>query len=101
MLKNEVERLVLLRFLEVENNLESGATSFAQPKPKLNQIFFLRNFKNLNKQFRQKPYPMPKINGMLLKLYRFQYATPIDLNVVCYHIQLSKNTSNLCTMILP
>ena len=32
--KKEVERLVLLVILEVENNSERGALSFAQPKPK-------------------------------------------------------------------
>ena len=34
MLKKEVEHLVLLGFLEVENDPEWGAPSFAQPKPK-------------------------------------------------------------------
>ena len=38
---------------------------------------------------------------MLLKLEGFQYATPIDLNMGYYHIQLSENASNLCTIILP
>ena len=34
MFKNEVERLVLLGFLEVANDSEWGSPSFAQPKPK-------------------------------------------------------------------
>ena len=38
---------------------------------------------------------------MLLKLEGFRYATPLGLNMGCYHIQLSENTSNLCTIILP
>ena len=44
---------------------------------------------------------MPKINEMLLKLEGFQYAMSLDLNMGYYHIRLSKNTSNLCTIILP
>ena len=44
---------------------------------------------------------MPKINYMLLKLEGFQYATSLDLNMRYYHIQLSKNKSNLCTIIIP
>ena len=44
---------------------------------------------------------MPKINEMLFKLEGFQYAISIDLNMVYYHIQLRKNASNLCTIILP
>ena len=38
---------------------------------------------------------------MLLKLKGFQYATPLDLNMVYYHIILGKNSSNLCTIFLP
>ena len=48
----------------------------------------------------RKPYPMPKINDRLLKFKGFQYATPLDLNMGYYHIQLSENASNLCTTII-
>ena len=48
-----------------------------------------------------KPYPMPKINEMLLKLGVFQYDTSLDLKTVYYHNQISKNARNLCTVILP
>ena len=44
---------------------------------------------------------MPKINEMLLKLESFQYTTSLYLNIGYYHIQLSENASNLCTIILP
>ena len=43
---------------------------------------------------------MTKINEMLLKLEGFQYATSLYLNMGYYHIRLSKNASNLCTIIL-
>ena len=41
---------------------------------------------NLNKKLKLKPYPMPKINEMLLKLEGFQYATSIDLDMGYDHI---------------
>ena len=44
---------------------------------------------------------MPKIIEMLLKLEGFQYASSIYLNMGYYNIRLSKNASNLCTIILP
>ena len=44
---------------------------------------------------------MPNINEMLLKFEGFQCATSLNLNMGYYHIQLSKNTSNLCTIIIP
>ena len=44
---------------------------------------------------------MPKINEILLKLKGFQYATSLGLNIGYYHIWFSKNSSSLCTIILP
>ena len=54
------------------NDSEWGAPSFAKPKPKPNRVRFLRYFINLNKQLKQKPHPMTRINEMLLKLEGFQ-----------------------------
>ena len=44
---------------------------------------------------------MPKINDMLLKLEVLQYDTSLDLNMVYYHILISEDVSNLCTIIFP
>ena len=38
---------------------------------------------------------------MLLKLEGFHYATSLDLNMGYYHTRLSKNASNLLTILLP
>ena len=89
MFKKEVEHLVILGFPEVANDSEWGSPSFAQHKPKTNQVRFLSDFRNLNKKLKQKPYPMPKINEMLLELEVFQYATSLDLNMGYYYIRLS------------
>ena len=62
MFKKEVERLVLLRFLDLVKKSEWGYPSFAQPKPKTNWLCFLRDFRNKNKKLKRKPYPMPNIN---------------------------------------
>ena len=43
---------------------------------------------------------MPKINETLLELEGFQCATSLDLNMGYYHIRISKNENNLCTIIL-
>ena len=44
---------------------------------------------------------MSTINEMLLRLRGFQYATSLDLNMGYYHIKLSENASNLCTIFIP
>ena len=68
MFKKEVERLVLLGFLDVDNGSEWRALSFAQHKLKSNQVSFLSDFRNINKKLNKKPYPIPKLNEMLMKL---------------------------------
>ena len=101
MFKKEVEYLVLLGLLKKSNNSEWWVPSFAQSKPKSNEVSFLSDFRNINKLLKRKSYPMPNINEILLKLEGFQYATSIDLNMGYYHIRISNNTNNLCTIILP
>ena len=58
--KREVKHLFLLVALEVANDSEWGGPSFEQPKPKSNQVGFLCDFRNINKQLNRKPYLMPK-----------------------------------------
>ena len=41
---------------------------------------------------------MSKINDILFKLEGLQYPTSLHLNMRYYHIQISKDTSNLCTI---
>ena len=52
--RKEEERLVKLGVLEEANDSEWGATSVADPKEKTNQIGFLSDFWNLNRQLKRK-----------------------------------------------
>ena len=56
MFKQEVENLVVLGVLELANYSEWVAPSFAKTKPKSNQVHFLSEFRNLNKQLNKKQY---------------------------------------------
>ena len=47
------------------------------------------------------PYPIPKIQDMLLKLRGFKWVTTLDLNMGYYHIVLDPKASQLCTVVLP
>ena len=38
---------------------------------------------------------------MLLNLEGFQYATSLDLNMGCYHVELSPQSKKLCTVVFP
>ena len=52
MLKKQVERLVPLGVLEVANDSEYGAPSFAQPKTESNRVRFLIGFRDINKRIK-------------------------------------------------
>ena len=99
-LKMEVDRLVKIGVLKKVNRSEWAAPSFAIPK-KDHTIRFINDFRELNKRIKRIPYPLPKIQDMLLKLEGFKYATSLDLNMGYYHIRLDNFSKSLCTLILP
>ena len=64
-------------------------------------IRFITDFRELNKCIKQKLYPLPKIQDLLLGMEGFRYATSLDLNMGYYHIELTPGLSALCTIVLP
>ena len=99
-LRMEVQRLCEAGVLKKVNHSEWAAPTFIIPK-KDGSVRFISDFRELNKRIKRKPYPIPKIQDMLLKLEGFKYATSLDLNMGYYHIELSPNSKKLCTIVLP
>ena len=99
-LRTEVERLCEIGVLKKFNRSEWAAPTFIIPK-KDGSVRFISDFRELNKRIKRKPYPIPKIQDLLLKLEGFQYATSLDLNMGYYHIELTPNSKRLCTIVLP
>ena len=62
---------------------------------------FISDFRELNKRIKRKPFPIPKIQDLLLKLEGFKYTTSLDLNMGYYHIELCPESKKLCTIVLP
>jgi hypothetical protein len=99
-LKAEVKRLVEYGVLRKVNRSEWACPMFTILKPD-SSLRSLADLRELNKRIKRKPFPLPKINDLLQKLEGFQYATSLDLNMGYYHIELSPNSSRLCTIVLP
>jgi hypothetical protein len=57
--------------------------------------------RELSKWTKRKPFCFPKINDLLQKLVGFQCTTSMDSNMEYYHIELTPNSSRLCTILLP
>ena len=59
------------------------------------------DFHELNKGIKHKPFPIPKIQDLLLKLEWFQWAMSLDLNMGYYHMELMSFSKRLCTIVTP
>ena len=99
-LKMEVERLCEVGVLKKVNRSEWAAPTFIIPK-KDGTVRFISDFRELNKRIKRKPFPIPKIQDLMLKLEGFTYGTSLDLNMGYYHVELSPNSKKLCTIVLP
>ena len=82
------------------NRSEQVAPTFIQPK-KNGTVRFLSDFRKINQRICIKPFPISKIQYMLLNLEGFTYASSIGLNMEYYHIELSPVARQLCTIVLP
>ena len=99
-LKLEVDRLCEIGVLKKVNRSEWAAPTFIIPK-KDGSVRFISDFRELNKRIKRRPYPIPKIQDMLLNLEGFKYATSLDLNMGYYHIELRPAVSHIiCTIVL-
>ena len=99
-LKKEVNRLVDIGVLKRINNSQWAAPTFIIAK-KNGTVRFISDFRELNKRIKRKPFPIPRIQDLLLKLEGFKYATSLDLNMGYYHIELCPESKKLCTIVLP
>ena len=98
--RHEIDRLCEIGVLRKVNRSAWAAPCFIIPK-KDGTVRFITDFRELNKCVKCKPFPIPKIQDLLLKLEGFQYATSLDLNMGYYHIELSPFSRELCTIVLP
>jgi hypothetical protein len=98
--RREVDQLCEVGVLKKVNRLEWAAPTFIVPK-KDGTVRFINDFRELNTRIKRKPFPIPKIQDMLLKLQGFQWATSLDLNMGYYHIRLDPASRALCTLVLP
>ena len=62
-------------------------------------ITFNYDFRELNKCILRQPYPIPKIQYLFLRLEGIRYGTTLDLNMEYYHIEISANSKELCTIV--
>ena len=100
-LKKEIKRLEKYKVLRKINDSEWGMPSFTIVKKDGITLRSIADLRELNKRIKRKPFPLPKIQELLLKLENFQYGTSLDLNMGYYHILLSPQSARMCTVVFP
>jgi hypothetical protein len=79
---------------------EWAAPTFIQAKNTCD-VRILTDFRILNAQIKRKPFPLPNISDLLIKLSGSKYAMAIELGMGYSHIALDLEAQKLCTTILP
>ena len=64
-------------------------------------VRFLTNFIKINQINFIKPFPIPKIQNILLKIEGFAHELLVDLNIRYHPIKLSPGTKQLFNIVLP
>ena len=100
-LKDEIKRLEKYGVLKKINHSEWGMPSFTIVKKDGVTLRSIADLRELNKRIKRKPFPIPKIQELLLKLEKFKFGTSLDLNMGYYHIVLSPNSRKICTVVFP
>jgi len=96
--EKELLRLVELGVLEKVTSSEWGSPTFIVSK-KDDRVRFVSDFHRLNAKLKRKPFPLPRIQDTLKNLEGFNYATALDLNMGYYHIRLSPEAQDMCTIV--
>ena len=86
--KQELDQLEYLKVIKKVNRSQWVAPTFLIPKKDIT-VRFISDFRELNKHILRQPYPIPRIQYLLLRLEGFRYGTTLDLNMGYYHIELS------------
>ena len=97
--KQELDRLEYLKVIKKVNRSHGGAPTFLIPKED-STVRFISDIRDLNKRILRQPYPIPKIQDLLLRLEGFHSGTILDLNMGYYQMNSRSNKNPIESSIL-
>ena len=101
--RKEIDRMCEIDVLEKLHWYDDspwGAPTFGVPK-KTGDIRIVTDFRKMNAQIEQQPFPLPRIIETMQRLEKFKSATALDLSQGFYTIPIDKESQKICTTILP
>ena len=98
--RKELKRMVKLGILRKDSDSQWASPTFIIPKAD-NTVRSVSDFRKVNACLVRKPYPIPKISGIMQELEGFQFATALDLNMGYYTLRLDPFSQDICTITNP
>ena len=95
--KRELDNMIADGVFTRIGESEWGFPSFIIPK-KDGRVRWLSDFRKLNKLIVRKPFPLPKIQDILLERGTYTYFTKIDLSMMFYCFELSDRSKRICVI---
>ena len=97
--KYELDQIKYLKVIKKASRFQWGAPTFLIPK-EYSIVRFISDFRELNKRILRRPYPIPKIQDLLLILEGLRDGTTLDLNMRYYHMNSRSNKNSIDSSIL-
>ena len=91
-------RLVNIGVLERVQESKWGTPVFIIPK-KEGTVWFITDYRKVNRQIVCKPFPIPRIADTLQQLEGFTFATALDLNMGYYTIPFAERSKDVTTIV--
>ena len=98
--KEELRPLISIAVIEKAQRSEWIAGTFIFPK-KDGCIWWITDFRGLNKTLRQKVYPLRNISEIFQRSSGYQYFTKLDISMQNYTFVFDEASHNLCAFATP
>lgn len=90
----------MLEKMDHHTNSPLSASTFIQTM-KTGDVQVLMDLRKVNKLIEYEPFPLWRINDLIQKMQKFISATALNLSQGYYNIPVDKESSQICTTILP
>ena len=98
--KKELDHLVTIGVLEKAGMSQWASLTFITPK-KDSRVPCVSDLRNLNTAVKRQQYPIPIIQGVIMRRDGYKYFAKLDLTMQYYALELDEQSKDYCTIMTP